>query len=186
MKNTLIIATLAFVVAASGCNKSDDGTQPPTTQNEDWNFPTNATKFSATLYTENTTVAVGAAFDVKVILYNVTDVFGAAFEIRYQADKAAITTGVAGPFFTPLTSAISVGPITSTLNKAGFGITYVSGSNRTSSGSGVIMKFKCQARAAGQAVFSFDPTKLEVKKADGTPIPNIGGLQIENLTVTIQ
>ncbi|MBM2841321.1 MAG: hypothetical protein HW412_1849 [Bacteroidetes bacterium] len=182
MKRFLIVVILGLTIGS--CKKDDGGTQtPPSTTGPDFSFPA-ATKFAATLYAPTLTVANGAAFDIRFVLYNVTDAFGAAAEIIYSNNNVRIDSSAVGPAFSPPASVLSLrGPASP--NTYAYGVTYIAGSNRTTTGSGVIVKLYCHAIAAGAATFTIDPAKFEVKKADGTPIANFGNMLIENVVVTI-
>jgi hypothetical protein len=185
MKLMRFLFLISLSIAVLSCKKDDGGTTPPPTTSEDFSFPANATKFSATLYAPTQTVANGGTFDIRLVLYNITDAFGAAAEIAYSGDKVQITESVVGPAFTPSDAIISLrGPVNATTYA--FGVTYKAGTNRTTTGSGVIVKLKCRAIASGAATFSITPAKLEIKKSDGTPITNFGTILIENASVTVQ
>jgi hypothetical protein len=135
------------------------------------------------LYSEKATVAVNEAFDVKVVLYNVTNAFGAALEIAYASDKVSVLSQLSGPtFFAPAANILTV-PRTDTVNnRVSYGVTYRAGTNGVANGSGVVVKLKCRGRAAGTAAFTVDPAKLEVRQSNGTLIT----MPIVNLTITVQ
>jgi len=186
MKATTLFLTFIIVAAMIGCSKDDGGTQP-TAPVEDFSFPANPTKFSATLYSEKSTVAVNEAFDVKVVLYNVTAAFGAALEMTYASDKVTVLDQLTGPtFFAPAANILAVMRTDTVNNRVSYGVTYRAGTNGSANGSGVVVKLKCRGRAAGTATFTIDPAKLEIRKADGTLITNFGMLATENLTITVQ
>jgi hypothetical protein len=153
---------------------------------ESWNFPVNATKFAVTLYSEQETVKVGNEFDVKVIFYNIPQVFGTAFDIEYNSDKVKIIQQVTGPYFKSGFSYLSIARVDSTLNTASYGITYHAGLDTTSSGSGVVMKLKCIAKSMGNLNFTIDKQKLEIKKSTGGLINNFNNLLVENLNIVVK
>ncbi len=187
MKATLVFLAFLIIAVTSGCKKDDGGTGPPPTTTEDFTFPANTTKFSVTLYSEKATVAVNEAFDVKVILYNVTDAFGAALEITYASDKVTVLNQLSGPtFFAPSANILAVSQTDTVNNRTSYGVTYRAGTSGSANGSGIVVKLKCRGRAAGTTTFTVDPAKLEVRKSDGTLITNFGNLGIENLTITVQ
>ncbi len=187
MKVTSVFLVFLIIGVMSGCKKDDGGTGPPPTPTEDFTFPANTTKFAVTLYSEKATVAVNEAFDVKVILYNVTDAFGAALEITYASDKVTVLNQLSGPtFFAPAANILSVSQTDTVNNRTSYGVTYRAGTSGSANGSGVVVKLKCRGRAAGTTTFTVDPAKLEVRKFDGTLITNFGNLGIENLTITVQ
>ena len=182
MKAKLVFLTFIIVAVIGGCSKDDAGTQTPPTPAEDFTFPASTTS-SVTLYSEKSTVAVNEAFDVKVVLYNVTNAFGAALEIAYASDKVSVLSQLSGPtFFAPAANILTV-PWTDTLNnRVSYGVTYRAGTNGAANGSGVVVKLKCRGRAAGTAAFTVDPAKLEVRQSNGTLIT----MPIVNLTITVQ
>ncbi len=183
MKHIMILIAIGLLFGS--CKKDDGGTQPPPTQDDGFSFPANSTKFAATLYAPTTSVATGSTFDIRFVLYNIADAFGAAAEITYATDKVQIVESVVGPAFTPASDIISLrGPISGT-NRYAFGVTYRQGTGRVTSGSGVIVKLNCRALAPGTATFSIDPAKFEIKKSDGTPINNFNAILLEPITVTI-
>jgi hypothetical protein len=165
-KAFLIISLLGILVL--GCSKSDNGSNPPPPTPEDWTFPSDTTTNSIKVFSEKSSVAVGEAFDVKVILYNVTGIFGAAAEIAYTSANATVSSVLAGPFFTPDANILTVSNINAGRNIASFGVTYRAGSNGLVTGSGVVFKLKCVGTAAGTATFAINPTTLEVRKTDNT------------------
>ncbi len=185
MKHSIWLLVAGLALTIFSCKKDDGGTIPPPTT-EDFTFPANSTKFSATLYTSTTSIANNGTFDIRFVLYNITSAFGAAAEITFSNDKVQITESVVGPAFGPAEAIISLrGPVPGAPNTYSFGVTYKAGSNLSLTGSGVIVKLKCKATAAGTANFTITPAKLEIKKSDGTPISNFGTILIENASVVI-
>lgn len=186
MKRIIAFTLCAALALVSGCKK--DGSTPPTNEcisANDFNFPASATKFSATLYSQCTSVATGSEFFVKFVLYNVSDVFGAATEFSLPSNVELIDAE-AGPFFSPLSNTLILGGRVNNNTAYAFGITFKAGTASSASGSGVLVKLRLRATAAGTATFAFDRSKLEIKRSDGTPIANFGTLAIEDLTVTIR
>jgi hypothetical protein len=185
------LKTISLILVLSGlslsCKSSDSGTNPtPTPAPEDWTFPANAVKFAVTAYTEKQSVAVGEAFDVKLVLYNISDAFGTAIEMTYASDKVDVLDLLSGPFFAPDSSLIGIKEVTASANRISYGVTYKAGSNKTSNGSGVVFKLKCRGKASGSAPFIMNAQKLEVRKSDGNLIANFGSLSREDLTVVVQ
>jgi hypothetical protein len=187
MKQFIIAALCALTLTAGGCKK-DSSTPPPTTDcvsANDFSFPANATKFSATLYSQCATAAVGAEFYVKLVLYNVTEAFGAATEFSVPANVEILGAEL-GPLFAPTSDVLALGGLVNNNTAYAFGITYKAGTNRSATGSGVLVKLRCRGLAAGAATFVINRTKLEIKRSDGTPIANFNNILVENVTVTIQ
>ncbi len=185
MKHSIWLLVAGLALTIFSCKK-DDGTITPPDTTEDFSYPANTTKFSATLFTSTTSIAVNGTFDVRFVLYNVTSAFGAASEITFSNDKVQVTESVVGPAIGPADAVISLrGPVPTAPNTYAFGVTYRAGSTSSLTGSGVIVKLKCKAIAAGTANFTINPAKLEIKKSDGTPISNFGTILIENASVTI-
>lgn len=182
MKSKLLFTLLLLALGFVSCKKDDSGTNTPPTTQEDWTFPSDgATKLA--VYSEKSTVAVGETFDVKIILYNVTGIFGAATEISYSSDKVDVLDVLAGPVFTPAADYLMVKKIEANLNVVSFGITYKNGTARSVTGSGIVLKLKCKGKAAGTATFTINaPPRSEARKADGTlATPSIGSAL--NITV---
>lgn len=183
MKHSIWLLVAGLALTIFSCKKEDSGTPVVT---EDFSYPPNTTKFSATLYTSTTTIANNGTFDVRLVLYNVTAAFGAAAEITFDNTRVQITESVAGPAFGPADAIISLrSPATAPPNTFAYAVTYRAGSTSNLTGSGVIVKLKCKAIAAGTANFTITPAKLEIKKSDGTPITNFGTILIENASVVI-
>lgn len=184
MKHSIWLLVAGLALTIFSCKKDDTGTTP--TPAEDFTFPANTTKFSATLYTSTTSIANNGTFDIRFVLYNVSAAFGAAAEITFDNTKVQITESVVGPAFGPADAIITLrGPVAAAPNTYAFGVTYKAGSTSNLTGSGVIVKLKCKAIAAGTANFTINPAKLEIKKSDGTPISNFGNILIENASVII-
>ncbi|MBI5472984.1 MAG: hypothetical protein HY961_11620 [Ignavibacteriae bacterium] len=178
MKRFLLLVVIGVMLGS--CKKDDGGTTPPPPDTE---FPA-STKFAATLYAPTTTVSNGASFEIRFVLYNVSQAFGAAAEITFSNDKVQIDSSSIGSAFGPSGAIISLrGPVNA--NTYAYGVSYRAGSGSSLTGSGVIVKLKCHAIATGTATFSITPSKLEIKRADGTPINNFGTILIEPATVTI-
>ncbi len=187
MKRIIVVGLCMLTLAAGGCKK-DSSTPPPTSDcvsTNDFSFPANATKFSATLYSQCATVAVGAEFYLKLVLYNVSEAFGAAAEFSVPANVEILGAEI-GPLFTPSSDILALGTLVNNNAAYAFGITYKAGTNRTSTGSGVIVKLRCRGLSAGAATFAIDRAKLEIKRSDGTPIANFTNILVENVTVTIR
>jgi hypothetical protein len=152
---------------------------------ENWNFLADGSKFSATVYSSNTTVQNGSRFEVLIVCYNLADVFGAALELGFPGDKISIREVVAGPYISG-SSALVLQKLDYAAKKLSFGATYTAGSGNTAAGSGVVLKLKCRAKAAGSGQFTINSSTLQIIKTDGLPITNFNSLLIENLTMTIQ
>ncbi|MGD0339697.1 MAG: cohesin domain-containing protein [Bacteroidota bacterium] len=168
MKTNFLLIVLILTFFVVGCKKDEGVTNaPPPSQQEDWTYPAGTTRDTVTTYCDKQNVAVGEEFDVKLVLYNVAEVFGVAIEMNYASDKSDVLSALAGPFF-PSDNVVSLSPkIEPDSNRISYGITRLRGSTSIS-GSGVVIKLKCKGKAAGNATFAINPTKLEIRKADGT------------------
>jgi hypothetical protein len=182
MKTNFLLIFLILTAFVIGCKKGDSGTNPtPPSQQEDWTYPASTTRDTITIYCDKQNVAVGEEFDVKLVLNNFSDVFGVAIEMDYASDKSYVLSALAGPFF-PNYQVVTLSPkIEPDSNRVSYGITRLRGSTSIS-GSGVVIKLKCMGRAAGNATFSINSTKLEIRKADGT----LMNKPIANLTVVVR
>lgn len=184
----LSVILLAVVAAFSGCSKGDNGVSSTTSTSsgEDWTYPSSSSKFAVTAYTAKDTVAIADSFDVKVVCYNLSSVFGASVQMSYDPSKVRVRSLVAGSYVGPDSVVIKLSDIDSTSGLVSFGISYLNGSGRSSSGSGVLFKAKCMALAAGMVTFTVDTTKLEILKSDGTSIAGFDTLSVENESITIK
>jgi len=186
MKQVLIWMGLGALLLA-GCSKSsDNGVGPTTATGDDWTFPANSTKFSATIITSKTPVAVGEVFYTKIVYYNITQTFGTAIEVSYSPDKVRILELAPGPLIANDSTSLNVIQIDSVAGKVSFGITYKAGSGKVFSGSNVLARLKCQGKAAGTASFTIDPSTFTIVQSDGTVIPNFSTLVLENLSMQVQ
>ncbi|MDP2208196.1 MAG: cohesin domain-containing protein [Bacteroidota bacterium] len=182
---TIILSFIQF----SSCKK-DPVTPPPPPPPEDFTFPAD-TSFSVRLISSSTAVSSGGNFDVKLVFYNMQNVFGSAVEILYDKNLVEIpdqTKMLVGPYFqTGDTSKIMMlKKVEQGFGRASLGISYIKNSGLVSGGSGVVIKLKAKAIAAGNAWFKINKNKLEIKKSDGNYINNFSILKIDSLQVTIQ
>ena len=183
MRNLFLICSVSIVGFLIGCSKGDNGTNPPPT--EDFTFPASSDT-ALTLYSGTSTVSVNQTFDIKVVCYNVSQTFGAAFEVGFTNGTVTVESIVIGPFFDPADQTVSVTQIENTNSRVSFGTTYQRGSGKTSSGSGVVFKIRCKGTMPGAAQFTLNQSKIELRKSDGTLISNFDRLQYQNLSVTVQ
>lgn len=189
MKTPIFLFLLSLSFALLSCSTSDSGSPPAAnacTAANDFSFPANATKFAVALYADCQTVSNGQEFSLKVVLYNVTDVFGFASEIILPTDKVDFVSAADGTAFQPSTDILRVGSIVSGTNKYACGATYTSLSSNRTNGSGVVVKLRLRAKATGTAAFTINPARLELKRSDGTPVTNFGSILVENASITIQ
>jgi hypothetical protein len=180
-----ILFVFLLLGLAAGCS-SDEGTGPTPTPQEDWAFPASSTKFSFTAYTADSVYAVGTAFDVKLVLYNVNEVFGLSAEVAFTPSTVDVVEVLTGPHFSPAGDILTVTQLETSTSKVSLGITFRRGTTTGKSGSGAVFKLKCRARTAGTASFLVTPGTFQILKADGTPVPNAGTLVLEGRTLTIR
>jgi len=181
MKTDAIFIITIIITLLCGCGKDDSGTTPTPVKQEDWTFPVNATRDSVTLYCEKQSVAVGESFEVKIVLYNVSEIFGCAVEVQYASDKCEVTSGLAGTLF-PADSIIALPPkIESASNRVSYSVTKQRGT-KSLSGSGIVFKMKCKAKTAGNASFTINTATLEIRKADGLLVVR----PVSNLSITVR
>ncbi len=187
MKQLFLWMMMAAALFA-GCSKSGNNpvTPPPPSTGEDWTFPANSTKFSATLTTSKDPVAVGDIFYTKIVYYNITQAFGSAIELNYPPDKVRILDFTPGPLIANDSTSIDVIQIDSVAGKVSFGITYKAGIGGAFNGSNVLARLKCQGKTTGAVTFTIVPSTFEIVKSDGSAIPNFSSLVIENLTLQVQ
>jgi len=185
MKQIITLLAVIGMILITGCKK--DSVSPPSVAEEDYSFPASA-KFAVTLYSNQTNYKVGDNFDVKIVFYNLQDVFGAAVEFLFDSSFIQITDSskiLLGPYFKTGDSTLSLRNVEQS-GRASIAISYIKGSGLTSSGSGVVVKLRCKARKNGSTTFSINGNKLEIRKSDGSYINNFSGLLKENFTVSIQ
>ncbi len=181
---TIFITVCIFLT--TGCKK-DPVSPPPPDQVEDFTYPA-STKFAATLYSNNTNYKVGENFDVKLVFYNMQDVFGAAAEILFDSSYIEITDSskiLIGTYFKTGDSTLYLRKVEQ-IGRASIGISYIRGSGLVASGSGVVIKLRCKAKKIGSTIFSLNGTKLEIRKNDGEFINNFSSLLKENFAVSFQ
>ena len=152
---------------------------------ETWIFPSDSVKFAATVYSSTSSVKNGSRFEVLVVYYNTTKVFGTAIELVFPTDKVSIREIVAGPYISG-GSALVLKKVDGAAGLASLGATYTAGSGNTASGSGVVFKLKCRAKNTGSSPFTINTSKLQILQSDGSSIPSFNTLQIENLNIGIQ
>jgi hypothetical protein len=180
-KNFLVVLAILVLVIDSSCKKDDGGTGPT----PDPEFPSSS-KFAVTLYTAKSTLSVNESFDVKAVLYNVTNVFGAALEVGYPSAKIQVLGTTAGTAFFPAANVLTISQVEADSQRVGYGVTYKAGTSTGSSGSGIVVTFQCKALATGAVTLTINASKLELKKSDGNPITGFSGILKENLPLTIQ
>jgi hypothetical protein len=184
MKTRIFLCVALFALLIGGCKKDDNGVAPTPTP-EDFSYPADSLKFAVTTYVASDTVAVGATFDVKVILYNVSSAFGCSVEMNYPDAFVEVQQVVVGPYFSG--DLLAVSKIEPTLNRVSCGVTMRSGASVSSANkSAVVFKLKCRARAAGSAPLMINTAKLEIRKSDGSFITNFSSLTIENKTLVVR
>jgi hypothetical protein len=181
----MLYLLLGLALVGAGCS-SDDGTGPTPTPQEDWSFPANATKVSVTPYAADSAVTVGGTFDLKLVIYNVNEVFGFSAQVTYPSATVEVLDALTGPHFSPSGDILVARQIEAANNRVSYGITFRRGTTTGKSGSGVVFKLKCRGRAAGTATFEVVPSTLQILKADGTPVGNIGSLLLESRTVVVR
>jgi hypothetical protein len=179
MRISACLVTLLFVATImSGCKKESSPVAPATGE-----FP-ESTKFCVTLYSPSQSVAVGGTFEIRVVLYNVSSVFGAAMEIGYPGANVEITQVSGGSTFFPSNSSLTVAKIEPDSNRVSVAIAYQNaGTVLSSSGSGILFRLTCKAKASGTHTFTINGKTLEIRRPDGTLINNFSSLLIENLTI---
>jgi hypothetical protein len=185
IKHTITLLTVIGIILITGCKK--DSVSPLPVAQEDYSFPV-STKFAVTLYSNQTNYKVGDNFDVKLVFYNLQDVFGAAVELSFDSSFIQITDSskiLFGPYFIIGDSTLSFRKVEQ-IGRASIGISYTKGSGLVSNGSDAVIKLKCKARKNGSTTFSINGSKLEIRKSDGSFVNNFNGLQKENLTINIQ
>jgi hypothetical protein len=180
--NRLTYFVAAILLIAGGCSKKSNPLSPAAPGIE---FPPD-TKFSLTLYSPSSTSAVSQMFEVRVVLYNVTNVAGMALEVSYPPGNVEILGVTGGTTFFPTDSVISISHLEPDSGRVSYGVAYkntVSGASK--SGSGLVCTFKCKAKAPGTASFVINQNTLDINTPSGTLINNFAALLLENLTFNI-
>jgi hypothetical protein len=183
MKILSMMLVVTVTLLACGCG-GDSVVNPPAV--DEWTFPANSSKFSATLYSTSSTVAINGTSDVRLVLYNVSSLFGAAFEISVPQDSLEVTEVLQGKVFGSTSDAIVVSQIEPAQKRVSYGITLKAGSTAAFTGSNVILKMKVVGKIAGPVNVRINPLTLELKTSAGQPISNFANIAVENLTLTVQ
>lgn len=184
MKALTALVIIITLVGSMGCG--EDSTVQPTPAVEDWTFLADSSKFAVALYSTKSSVTVNGTSDVRVVLYNVSNVFGASIRITIPQDSLLVTDIVQGPVFGSSSDALVVSQNEPTLDRASFGITLKAGSAAAFSGSGVICKFKVQGKVAGPVNIRIDQQTLELRTSSGQMVSGFTNLALENLLLTVQ
>ncbi len=182
MRNHIsIFVVLVAVLVGAGCSKKSNPVEP----SSGGDFPSSS-KFSVTLYSVSTSAGIGQSFEVKVILYNVTNVAGYAMKISYQPSTAEVDSiSLDSPFVSP-DSSIGVSLIEPDSGRVSFGVARrYAGTPVSVSGSGVVCTLWCRGKGTGTCNFVIDPVSLEIQTPDGVLIQGFASLLIENLAIAI-
>ena len=196
MKNkTFFLIVILFIINLFLSCDGDNGGVTPTPPEEDWSFPTDPNKFAVTIYsgdesTPLTSVSIDEEFDIKVIFYNLTEVFGAAIELSYPSDKIEIIDGndgilISPNYFNEDDIVTPVRMVDSDFNRISCGICNRSGQSPIS-GSSVVFKIKCKATSLGSASFAINESNTEIIQSNGDLIPGFASLDFEPETISIQ
>lgn len=185
MKKSLFLFLLLFTL--SSCKK-ETVTQPPEPTVEDFSFP-QSSRFAVSLITNSTTVNLGKEFDVKLVFYNVQQVFGCAIEILYDNNYLSIPNQsklLLGPFFqtSDTTKVLILKKLENQLGRASVAISYIRNSGLSSNGSGVVFKLKYTPTTKGTTRIKIN--KCEIRKSDGNFINNFSNIEIDSLRILIQ
>jgi hypothetical protein len=149
-----------------------------------WEFAP-STRFAVALYTDAATYITGDSLDIKVVAYNLHEVFGAAFQLNYPHDLLGVGRVVYNPaLFTDPDSYLVVHEIEPDSNRASIGFTFLRNSGRSFSESAVLLRLRCRALAAGSANLSIETGSLMITKPNGDPIDSLGNLEMEPLSLT--
>ena len=180
IRRVTILFGLSLLISA-GCGKSSNPVSPPVTDG----FPPSS-KFSVTLYSPSQTVAVGDSFEVRVVLYNVSNVAGCALNITYTPSLAEVDSIIPGTSFFPPDSTVGISMVEQDSGRVSYGVAYrYSGQTRSKSGSGIVCTLVCRSRNSGTCRFAIDHSSLELTTPDGTLIPNFSTLQLDSLSILV-
>jgi len=176
-----IFAVAAVVLTVAGCSRRGNPVAP---SGED--FPPDS-KFSVTLYSPSSSVSNGESFEVRVVLYNVSNVFGAAVEVSYPAAMVEVLGVTGGITFFPPDSVISLSKIESDSGRVDYAVTFKNAaSGKSKSGSGIVCTLMCRANATGTASFAINRKTLQISTPGGTLINGFADLLIEDLSMNIR
>jgi len=112
-------------------------------------------------------------FSVSVNVGNVTELFGASFELQFNGDVLEATGAKPGDFLgddvlflnMPATGKISIA-----ISKKG--------GDKPASGSGVLTTVDFKTKADGESDIRFDEAKVNLQKADGSPVSDMEKLSL--------
>lgn len=176
-----IITTLILF----GCKKDPTGPDIP---QEDFSYPPSG-RFAVSLYSNQTSLNVNSEVDIRLVFYNLNNVFGSAIEIIYDKNKFEILNEdkiIFGPYFKIGDSTLVLKKVDQSFGRASCSVSYVKNSGKASSGSGVVFKLKAKAISKGSAAFTINKDKLEIFQSDGRYIDNFQSLAIDSLNINIQ
>ncbi len=157
MSRRLIIVGISVLIGLA-CSRKSNPVSPPITGD----FPPSS-KFAVTLYSSTQSVATGDTFQVRVVLYNVTNVSGCAFRVYFPPALVSMVSAVVGTTFFPSDSVISISKIEQDSGRVNFGVAYRNVAPvRSKSGSGVVCVLTGKALAGGNCSLLIDPSTLEV------------------------
>jgi hypothetical protein len=177
-------AVLGLLLLACSCGKST--TDPTPSEAGAWDYPSSS-RFAVSLYSDQSTCAVGDSLDVRVIFYNMPDVFGAAFVIEYPHEAVGTSRILGNDAVLPAPgSCILLSRIEPDSDKVCCGFTFLRGHPQRFHGSAAVLKLRCQALQAGTAVFRFRDVPLSITGDDGAPVANLANLERDSLLVVIR
>ncbi len=180
MTRRLIIIGCSALIGLS-CSRKSNPVSPPI----EGDFPPSS-KFAVTLYSPTQSVATGDTFQVRIVLYNVTNVSGCALRVYFPPTLVALVSAKVGTSFFPSDSVISISRIEQDSGRVSFGVAYRnSAPAQSKSGSGTVCVLTGKALAGGNCSLVIDPATLDIRAPDGTLIPNFASLVLENLSLVI-
>ena len=149
-----------------------------------WEFAP-STRFAVALYTDAATYVTGDSLDIKVVAYNLQEVFGAAFQVNYPHDLLGVGKIIYNPsLFPDPGSYLMVHEIEPDSSRVSIGFTFLRNSGRSIGQSAVLLRLRCRALAAGSANLSLARGTLMITKPSGEPIDNLGSIEIDPLILS--
>lgn len=171
----VLILCLALALVGAGCDGNTIVQPPNPADLEDWSFPIDTSKVALTAMAPDTGY-VGQSFDVKIVVYNVPQLFGAAADVQYERDRVRVESVIIGPLFGSSKNTLGVAFVDSARGIVQVASTLRSGAPSPSRATGVLCKLRCRALRTGLTRFRLDGNVI-LKTATGTDVT--GGVRRE-------
>ncbi|MEW5767501.1 MAG: fibronectin type III domain-containing protein [bacterium] len=148
----------------------------------DRTFTTGEGKLGLGILPTAAVVKVGKEFPLEVWIENVTDLFGAAYKLKYETQRLELVEAGPDSFLGDEKEVIFFQSGTN-------GILDIANSKKSgaqgATGSGVITVFKFKGLKPGTTTISHVPDKVVLRDSAGGPLGDMGNITLRNATITI-